>query len=219
MEPKTSTATWRTLADILSPRQFGRLGERSVVRRLRAGDILVCEGDPVDFSWMVIEGLLCAQQRSSSGRATTVEIFTPGNFVGCLCFLGGGRYFGDISAETAAMVRGMPTVELLDLAGDNPRLCEFLMRNMALRMRRLYDLRAIMGERSERRMCAALLWLRELVGDRVPMTLGMLGEIIGLSDETVCRIFAPLQRRGWIVVRRGLIQIENAAELRKCLSL
>lgn len=190
------------------------LASRAALRRLRPGERLVSKDGIVDRVWITVEGLLYAHVHTPEGKTVTLELFTPGNMFGCLCLLSGGRYTFDATALVPSAALGLPSRLLLDLAGRNQSLCERLLANAAARARRLAALRVISSERSAAKIRGVLLWLYELLGPRMPLTLGMIGAVAGLSRESVSRLMAPMKRRGWLSIDRGLISLAHPEKLR-----
>lgn len=190
------------------------LAQRSRLRRLKPGDCLVGKNEAADHAWVTVDGMLYAQVDSPAGKAVTVEIFRTGDLFGCLCFMADGRHFYDVFALTRAEVLAVPTQAVFRFADDRPGFCGRLMKNVALRVRRLVELRAITGERSERKVCELLSWLSQGMGSRIPMTQAMVGALAGLSSETISRLMGPLKKKGWITVRRREILIHHAGRLK-----
>jgi CRP-like cAMP-binding protein len=196
------------------PRALKRLAARSRALRLKPGDLLARQGEPVREAAVLLEGLLASTVGLRSGSTSTVELIKAGEIWGCLTYLTGGVSPFDVRALEPSRVLLFPVADLLALVDVHPPAARAILRCAARRFRRLVALRALSGERSGRKICGVLLWLHDAAGPSVPLTQAMIATMAGQAQETVSRVLSHFKKSGWISYTRGRITIVRPDLLR-----
>jgi hypothetical protein len=70
---------------------------------------------------------------------------------------------------------------------------------------------------SEKRLAWTILWLHGKVGRRIPMTRRMIAETAGVARETSIRMLSPLEKKGWLKTRRGVVELLKPERFRELL--
>lgn len=173
-------------------------------------------GDPATRVVEVLSGSVALWRSLPDGRRQLVEVVGPGGYAG---FSPGGVHGCDGETLTKAVVRFHAKRDLLASA-------ERLSAVIVTLERQLDDMHryvTMLGRMSARERIAAFLLrhAKPAIGKdaatmKLPLTRGEIGDHLGLSMETVCRIFAELGRRGVIRIgaRQGEIAILRVADLR-----
>lgn len=167
----------------------------------RAGDS--CQGLP-----LVLEGSVRVQMTGSSGheivlyRISDADVCTLS--IGCLVAGRGYRAEAIVERPTTAVV--LPTGLFDDLMS---RSAPFRRQIMAAYGERLDSLMMLVEEVAFRRMDARLAeWLRAHAGESpLRITHQGLATELGTAREVVSRVLKDFERKGWIRLTRGCIEI------------
>jgi CRP-like cAMP-binding protein len=201
----------------LVPRQeIERLAPSCASRHLKPGSIVSSEVDWRDNLWIITGGLLRLSMQASFGGTTTVGIMRPGDIVGCLNGVCRHKHpmEGLVIGDCLFIV--VPRPLYLDLL----RYPEFSLGIIHILGERLWDaqvMRAVAAQDSEKRLAWILLWLYGKLGRSIPMTRQLIAEAAGVARETSIRILSPMEKKGWIKTRRGVIELNRPDKLREAL--
>ncbi len=222
----TSRCTGGAIINGISSHAFFRALPQSAARRLarvaasstaRAGEILDRAGEKSAHVSLLHEGFAVATAMSAGGKATTLQAFGPGEMWGCVPHLLGRPLSVDVRAVVDVRLSKIPISALEDALGEHPAACRALAVNIARQFSRLAQLHLLGVERSDRRICGILLWIKESSGLHVPLTQALLATLLGTTEETVSRVLSPLKRRAVVSRSRGVVEILDPAGLKRIL--
>jgi len=180
-------------------------------RRLSRGEVLYWQDDPAERVFAVVSGWLRQHHLTAEGQHAGARLVPPGSVVG-LEALRGGRYGATVDVLRAAEVCTLPRARVTAWLADHPddalglisataedltRLQGQVARNHALpaedRVRAMIEELAARGRPGE--------WFE------LPTTREELGELLGLTLETVSRMIQRLRRAGIIDVHGRKVRL------------
>ena len=137
-----------------------------------------------------------------------------GDLIG-LDALGGSTTVAAVAAVGGAQLCGTDARLLQQQLPKDAALAHHLFRQT---QRELRLAQSFSGDfTADQRVAAFLLHLRERLGQgdllRLPMTRREIGSYLRLATETVCRVLARFESRGWLRLRDKRIQLLQAAAL------
>lgn len=192
----------------LSGSTVAAIAEAASVRRYRRGMLLFSAGEPSDAVFFVLHGSVRIYRDTPEGNEQTLQLMRANDAINVVGFLDHSVY--PASAETLAdselaLVR---TADFAHLVRTHTDLSWSLLVEMSRRLRwaqgRIYDfaLRTAAG-----RVASSLVQLAEREGKRqpdgsylfdIPLTHRELGQLAGISRETVTRMLHRLRESGAI---------------------
>lgn len=193
----------------------------SVTQELRAGQILVRQGDAVDDVYAITNGYLKFMCVNADGAATITAILDAGQLFGA-GLSGVGTAAHTVSAKGSATVRRWSQASFQNLVASEPDLAQamitMLARRNALVERRLH---AVLHLDVRGRIAVVLNDLSRHYGGRcthghqvdVPLTQQELAELVGASRSVVSSRLNTLRRAGVLAYSGGYICVNNAAAL------
>jgi CRP-like cAMP-binding protein len=194
-----------------------RLAEKAHVRRYGRGQLLFSEGDSGDSLFVLIEGSLKAVSSRADGGGLLLAVAGPREVVGELSVADGGARSASVFAITEATVLRVPRDAVMFAATESPELTRALLASIAALVRRLTgsatDLVYLDTPRRVAKMVLAGT-TRDNAG-APHLTQTEMASAVGASRQSVNSALQDLQRRGWIVLRAGEIELRDAAALRR----
>jgi CRP/FNR family cyclic AMP-dependent transcriptional regulator len=187
-----------------------------VARRRTFGrrEVVFHRGDPADTLHLVHSGRFAVRIGTPLGDTVTLSIVSPGETFGEIALL------DDTAPRSATVValdggetRAIHKLDFDALCRKHLGVADILARALALRVRRLSELLTEAHyEPAERRILRRLVELgRE--GGVVPLTQEEFSNLAGTSRATVSRVVGDAQSRGELALRRGRIEVLDAAAL------
>ncbi|HUC65975.1 MAG TPA: helix-turn-helix domain-containing protein [Stellaceae bacterium] len=174
------------------------------------------EGDPADYFYKVLAGAARSCRMLADGRRHIAEFLLPGDFVGIEA---AGTHHSTAEAVTDTTLMRYSRPALDRLVQQQPRLGRSL---LGLICGELYAAQAqllLLGRKNAvERLASFLLAMAERSGeaDRVllPMTRCDIADHLGLTTETVSRIFSQLKSQGVIRLGAGSeVELKDRDEL------
>ncbi|MBZ6378306.1 Crp/Fnr family transcriptional regulator [Pacificimonas flava] len=200
---------------------LNRIGRRQT---LAPGQSLYWEGDDALLVGNVLEGVLKLTTSLSDGREQTVGLVYPSDFI--------GRPFGNtaghsVTALTEARICTFAQSDFERFAEDHPKLEHKLYEKTLTELDRAREWMLLLARKSaSERIATFLLEMSDrlrasgcapLPGtlDRFELPFGrqQIGDVLGLTIETVSRRLTALKREGIIDLegRRGIVIVDRAA--------
>lgn len=198
------------------------IGRRRV---LEAGEPLIWEGDDSVLVANVIDGVLKLSTGTEDGREQIVGVVYPSDFI--------GRPFGattrhSVTALTEAKVCVFSRSDFDGFAADHPKLEHKLLQRTLAELDRTRRWMLLLGRKSaEEKVATFLLDMSERLVDpgcedhsgrpldefELPFSRQQVGDILGLTIETVSRQMTKLKRDGIIDLptRRAVIIRDRGA--------
>jgi len=208
----------------LTERDLDRFDELAAAkRRVTRGSFLYREGDTFEYLYAVRSGAFKTVGVSHHGEEKITAFHLAGELLG-LEAISAGRYGYSAVALEDSQVCAIPFAALETLSLAVPILQHQLFRTISGDISRDQGLMLLLGSMSaEQRLAAFLLSLSRryqrlgFAADRfvLRMTREEIGNYLGLTLETVSRLFSRFQKDGLIAVRQREVELREAARLRE----
>jgi CRP/FNR family transcriptional regulator len=174
------------------------------MRNVESKGFVFTEGDPTTYVYRVETGAVALYKLFADGRRQIVGFAYPGDFIG----LGAhDAHLMNAQAIKPTQLRCLPVATLRQLAARDPLISLKLYEALARDLAATRDLVFTTGRRSAtERVVGFLLAFSRRNGRSgrgrccfdLPMTRTDIGDFLGLTVETVSRIFTKLKLRGLI---------------------
>lgn len=192
-------------------------------RRLGQGQQLYRSGARFHAVFAIRTGTLKSYLLTEDGSEQIIGFYLPGDFVG-LDGVGRTRYRTGATALEASIVCEIPFARLETLASRIPDLQHRLLRIMGEEIFSEQELVHALGRRdAESRLALALLSLAQRYARRghsplrfrLPMARAELANFLGLTPETVSRLFRRFIDNDWISARGRELTLRDPEALRR----
>lgn len=175
---------------------------------------LMTAGQPTQGLFSVRAGCIKSYTLDTQGNEHVRAFHFPGDLVG-LDSLGSSRAAANATAVTPSQVCAVPAAELRRQLATHPNLATSLLEKTR---RELGQALSLLGEFSaDQRVAAFLMQVHARIGSgnvlRLPMTRREIGSYLRLATETVCRVLARFEEKGWLVAADKRITLLNTAAL------
>ena len=207
--------SWREL------RQFNALVRHR--RLIKRNECLHHAGSALSSVYVVHKGFLKTTLSDSDGREQTTSFIMPGEMVG-MDAIGSGLYQDDTVALEDSSLCGMTFANFERLAHDIPVLQHHFHRALGTEITRSHGIMLLLGAtRAEESIALFLLGLSKQFTARkhsgihfpLPMTRQEIGNYLGLTIETVSRIFSYFNEVQLIAINGRDVEIKNVAHLQQ----
>ena len=196
----------------LDPVIKDRLSRRGQIRRFKAGSVLFGPQKSPTHLLLLLEGTVRVQKHSDSGREIVLYRVNAGDSCvmtsACLLTYDGGINAEGI-AETEIEAVAIPRTEFDELISTSADFRNFVFSAYS---KRIADLFYIIDEIAFRRLDLRLAGkLLELAGEKgsIKITHAQLAAELGTAREVVTRQLQEFQRRGWIALSRGTVELTD----------
>jgi CRP/FNR family transcriptional regulator len=189
-------------------------------RALEAGQQLIAEGEKGHFAYSVQQGCLKLFKSLSDGRRQIVGFLLPGDFIGLPAR---GDYMYSAEAVERTEVCRFPQRGFEHLFQNSPDLEHRILSIVRDEMVAAQNHMLLLGRRTAReRLACFLLDFRERYLEqnlpvdvmRLPMSRMDIADYLGLTVETVSRMFSQMRREGLLVLPRSdSVSIPDIAKL------
>lgn len=180
----------------------------SIIKRnrpLRKGEFLFRAGEAMQLIYAVRTGTLKTYFLDEEGVEQITGFHLPGELMG-LDALGEEVYPSYALALETTLVCSIPFHQLEELAGSIPSLRAQLLRTMSREIHSDQELQQLTKKSAEERLAAFLLNLSARFAKRgfsahsfiLPMSRSDIGNYLGLTTETVSRLFTRYRQNGLI---------------------
>ncbi|ACE83480.1 fumarate/nitrate reduction transcriptional regulator Fnr [Cellvibrio japonicus] len=198
----------------------------SIIQRgkpLQRGEYLYRANQPFDAVFAIRSGAVKATTLSDNGEEQVTGFYLPGEVVG-LDGLADNRYTNSVTALETASICEIPFHRLEELSLQIPNLQRHFFQLMSREITQDQQIISLLSKSSaEERIAALLLSIssrnsrRQLSAQafRLPMSRTDIGNYLGLTIETVSRIFTRLQKQGIIAVDKKEVRILDMDKLRE----
>lgn len=189
---------------------------------LQKGEYLYRANQSFDSVYAIRSGAVKAVALSDNGEEQVTGFYLPGEVVG-LDGLADNRYSNSVIALETASICEIPFGRLEELSLQIPNLQRHFFQLMSREITQDHQIITLLSKSSaEERIAALLLSIssrnsrRQLSASafRLPMSRTDIGNYLGLTIETVSRIFSRLQKQGVIAVDKKEIHILDLDKLR-----
>ena len=192
-----------------------RLRTQTRAMEAPAGTRLFGDGSPCQAYLMVLAGQVRVQKVGENGREIVLYRVEAGEtcVVTTACLMSGADYDAEGIAETPIQARALPVAAFRDLLGRSACFRDFVFKTYGTR---IADLLMLIEEvafgRLDQRLAAWLL--HHTGGDGIlKITHQDLAAELGTAREVVSRQLKEFERRGWVRLGRGSLEIAQRAGL------
>jgi CRP/FNR family cyclic AMP-dependent transcriptional regulator len=198
----------------LSPAGRERLAAAGSPVNLTAGTLLCRAGDPGDAVFVVLEGQIEARMSSAAGREMRLTGLGPGQTVGEMAALDGGRRSADVVAATRARLWRIPRAALIEAIEAEPKVAVALIVELSHRLRATNsaleaEILLDLGGR-----LARLLLTEQSGRGLVALTQTEMARRLVASREKVNRKLHDWARQGWIEIASVGVRLKAPERLR-----
>ncbi len=195
----------------------------TTVRHYRRNMFVFAEGEPAESFHFVMDGRVRVFRDTPGGHEQTLQVLECGGLLAVVCFLDGRPYPASAQTVVESSVGSIRNADLARLAQQHGDLAWTLLQQLAGRLvwaqGRIYDLalRSATG-----RVVSALLQFAREQGNKdalgrftvdLPLTHRELGQITGVSRETVTRTLGQLRETGAICWTDGGLLVVDPGKL------
>ncbi|WP_159880413.1 Crp/Fnr family transcriptional regulator [Aquitalea denitrificans] len=205
------------ILDALDDASRAQLLAHSQAMQAPAGTVLFREGSPCQAYLFLQEGQIRVQKVGENGREITLYRVENGQtcIVTTACLMSGTDYDAEGVAETAICAQALPIPAFRQLLADSAAFRDFVFRAYGSR---IADLLLLIEEvsfgRIDQRLAACLL--QRARGQTVlSITHQELAAELGSAREVISRQLKEFERRGWIRLGRGQLQVLHATALQQ----
>lgn len=191
----------------LSQEQLAEIAALAATRRIQRGEILGLEGEPCTTVYFVLQGRIRAVKVSSEGREQVVDALSAGQGFYIVPALDGLPLPLMTQADTRTILLSFPRNDFVAILQRYPSVLMHVTRAFAQRLRRLVVLVEDLALRSVSQRLARLLVERARAPTVQRMTQQEMAAHLGTVREVVARALGSFDRRGWIKLQRGRIEI------------
>jgi CRP/FNR family transcriptional regulator len=191
------------------------------VRPLQRGEYLFHAGDRFQHIYAVRSGALKAYKTTEDGNEQILGFYLPGELLGLDAIDNMEHVCTTIALETSSFC-SIPFHRLEELCHQIPGLQHQMYRLMSRELTTENESLMLLGKKSaEEKIATFLVNLSSRLHTlgysatefRLPMSRQEIGNYLGLTVETVSRIFSRLQKDKLIAIDRKLIKIVNSEAL------
>jgi len=192
-------------------------------RPLRKGELIYRQNEPFHAVYAVRSGAFKAFTSADDGSEQITGFYFPGEILG-MDGIGDNRHASSAKALETAAICEIPFDRLGELSAHIPNLQRHFLRLMSREIAEDRQLITLLSKSSaEQRIAALLLNIsarhtrRKLSANafRLPMSRTDIGNYLGLTVETVSRIFSRFQKAGLLAVDNKEIVILDPVLLRE----
>jgi CRP/FNR family transcriptional regulator len=181
--------------------------ERGSLRRVEAREHVFCEGDPRTHVFRVEDGVIALSKLLSDGRRQIIDFAYPGDYIGLGVL---PDHVFDAQATCSAKIRCLSTTALEHEAASDASLALKLYKAVSAELVAARSLLVSVGQKTAMERIAAFLvnlHARNVNGERdvvkLPMRRSDIGDMLGLTIETVSRTITKLRTMRVIDVING----------------
>lgn len=191
-------------------------------RPLRKGELIYRQGEPFHAVYAVRSGAFKAYSTTDSGAEQVTGFYFPGEILG-MDGIGNNTHASSAKALETSTICEIPFDRLGELSARIPTLQRHFFQLLSREIAEDRQLITLLSKSTaEQRIGALLLNIsarharRRLSAQafRLPMSRTDIGNYLGLTVETVSRVFSRFQKTGLLAVDNKEIAILNAALLR-----
>jgi CRP-like cAMP-binding protein len=185
----------------------------------RKGEVLFSQGQSSSSLYSLTEGMVKICSHSADGREQIVGLSTPGNLLVGLQSINDDSYAYTGVAETAVTACKINHRALLSFVRKKGEVALRLLDALNAQLAHSRALMEVMGHKCAAAKIASLILLMTPksehgnCGFALPFSRLEMASLLGLREETVCRLMASMKRTGAIYAPRGKIEIRDWEQL------
>ena len=210
---------WRLLS-VLSDDERRSVLAAARRRRFARGDTLFHEGDPGDSMHLLEKGRVALRVTTPLGDTATLNVLGPGDYFGELAIVSPAPRNSTVVALEPVETLSLHRDQLNALRAKHPDLDRMLLDAVVGEVRRLSrQLLEALYVPTEKRVLRRLVDLMRLYGSEgqapvtIPLTQEDIAALTGSTRPTVNQALRKFERRGWLALTRGRVELTDAAAL------
>ncbi|WP_020558548.1 Crp/Fnr family transcriptional regulator [Thiofilum flexile] len=182
-----------------------------------ANETVYHQGEAASCAYTLRQGLVRLVKTLPNGRTQIVRLIRAGDSFGFDGFIGEPYNHSAIPLCEIEVCR-LPLAELLALKRQHPEIENAMMKRWIQHLREAEDMMLELGaKKASERLASFLIRWCEPVGlngwIELPLSRSEIGELLGLTIETVSRFISDWKRQGWIEERQGRIHLLDTKQL------
>jgi len=187
---------------------------------LEHGEVLFLQGQTSSHLYSLTSGMVKICCHTPDGREQIVGLSGSGNLLVGLQSISDDHYAYSASAATAVRACKINHKALLDCAQDRGDLAMRLIGAVNAQLAHSRALMEVMGHKCAAAKIASFIMLMVPKSQHgncrfsLPFSRLEIAGLLGLSEETVCRLMANMKRAGLIYAPRGNVEIRDWDQLR-----
>lgn len=186
-------------------------------------EIIYHQGADARYAFTLRQGFVKIVNTLADGRSHIVQLLRDGDFFGFGGLSGVNYKHSAIALNTVEICR-LPLADLLKLKQTHPKIETEMTKRWLERLHRAESMLVELGaKKAAERLASFLLnWCTGNAADTwvaLPLNRAEIGELLGVTIETVSRFLAAWKRQGFIGESRGNIQMLDAAGLRQAVGI
>ncbi len=177
------------------------------------GDVLFAQGQRSDALYSLSGGIVKIAHHSQDGREQIVGLSTPGKLLAGVQSINDDYYEYSAVAETDTQTCKISHRALLRTAQKKGEVAIRLVESVNAQLAHSRALMKVMGHKCAAAKIASFIQLIIPSSEHnhkrfaLPFSRGEIANLLGLTEETVCRQMARLKRRGIVYAPRGKIEV------------
>lgn len=185
----------------------------------KPGENLFLQGQSSSSLYSLTDGMVKICSHTANGHEQIVGLSSPGNLLLGLQSMSEDRYAYTGVAETAVCACRINHRILLAHVHDMPDLAMRLISAINAQLAHSRAMMEVMGHKCAAAKVASFILLMTPRSEHgncdfsMPFSRMEMASILGLSEETVCRIMANIKRAGAVYAPRGKIEIRDWNQL------
>jgi CRP/FNR family transcriptional regulator len=183
------------------------------------GEVLFSQGQPSSSLFSLTQGMVKICSHTSDGREQIVGLSSPGNLLVGLQSINDERHAYTAIAVTSVHACKINHRALLERVQERGDVAMRLIQAANAQLAHSRALMEVLGHKCAAAKIASFILLMTPksehgnCGFAMPFSRGEMASILGLSEETVCRLMANLKRSGAIFAPRGKVEIRDWNQL------
>jgi CRP/FNR family transcriptional regulator, nitrogen fixation regulation protein len=162
-------------------------------------NIIACEGDAVDYIFVVVSGVLRSCKTFQNGDRKVIAFYLPGDLFGW----DDEESSFSVEAASDAVVMFIKRSGLMVLAGTENHVANILLATTMTELRRSQEHALLVSRTAKCRVATFLTDLSKRLGCKesidLPMSHQDIADYLGLTIETLSRAITDLERSGVLV--------------------
>lgn len=176
-------------------------------------DMLVLEPESLSTQFMlIIEGSVRVYQQNPDTREITLYRTHCGDL--CVLSINGMMHCKEFGAfaktESTVTALALSRFQFMKAMSMSPAFCEYVLMNLTKRITDVFQIieTTVFESLDTRLMCFLNRMSRDSSSDSLTITHRDLARELGTSREVISRILKTFERQGYIMQKRGVIQIK-----------
>lgn len=193
------------------------------LKKVPKGSYLFHEGEPAHGFFVVHSGAVNVHRVTEDGREQVIRVFYPGESLGEVVLVGDKSYPASAKTIEESRVILIPTEFFRTEIHRNPDLALRILASMSLHLR--YLIETVEGLKLRQAESRVVQWLlRQLEGNglmddllpdfTLPLPKHLLASQLGITSETLSRVFARLRKLELITMEGKTLYILSVSRLK-----